>query len=104
MRRIDVILVSLGILGGGFAVKVGLEKAGLGAIDAGVWSQALLVLGLLGWVSTYLVRAVTHNLTFHKQFRDYEDALLQKRYESLTPEELATLQAEVEQERGAAKS
>jgi hypothetical protein len=42
-------------------------------------------------------------LTFHKQFRDFEDALLQKRYNELTPEELAQLQADVEQERGAAK-
>jgi hypothetical protein len=103
MRRIDVILLSIGILGGGLVVKIGLEQAGLDTLDAGVWSQAVLVLGLLGWVSTYLVRAVTHNLTFHKQFRDYEDALLQKRYNELTPEELAQLQAEVEQERGAAK-
>jgi hypothetical protein len=103
MRRIDVILLSLGILGGGLVVKIGLEQVGLDSLDAGVWTQAVLVLGLLGWVSTYLVRAVTHNLTFHKQFRDYEDALLQKRYNELTPEELAQLQADVEQERSAAK-
>jgi hypothetical protein len=103
MRRIDVILLSLGILGGGLVVKIGLEQVGLDSLDAGVWTQAVLVLGLLGWISTYLVRAVTHNLTFHKQFRDYEDALLQKRYNELTPEELAQLQADVEQERGAAK-
>jgi hypothetical protein len=103
MRRIDVILLSLGILGGGLVVKIGLEQVGLDSLDAGVWTQAVLVLGLLGWISTYLVRAVTHNLTFHKQFRDFEDALLQKRYNELTPEELAQLQADVEQERGAAK-
>jgi Protein of unknown function (DUF3007) len=103
MRRIDVILLSLGILGGGLVVKLGLEQTGLDSLDAGVWTQAVLVLGLLGWVSTYLVRAVTHNLTFHKQFRDYEDALLQKRYNELSPEELAQLQADVEQERDAAK-
>jgi hypothetical protein len=59
MRRIDVILLSLGILGGGLVVKIGLEQVGLDSLDAGVWTQAVLVLGLLGWISTYLVRAVT---------------------------------------------
>jgi hypothetical protein len=103
MRRIDVILLTFGILGGGFVVKLGLEQAGLGTLDAGVWSQAVLIVGLMGWVSTYLVRAVTHNLTFHKQFRDYEEALLQKRYAELTPEELSQLQDEVEQARNSAK-
>ncbi|MDE5110942.1 MAG: DUF3007 family protein, partial [Trichodesmium sp. St7_bin2_1] len=33
------------------------------------------------------------------QLKDYEDAVLQKRLEEMTPEELAKLQAEVEEEK-----
>jgi len=35
-------------------------------------------------------------MTYHQQRQDYEEAVLQKRLEELTPEELATLQAAVE--------
>jgi 5'-deoxynucleotidase YfbR-like HD superfamily hydrolase len=37
-------------------------------------------------------------MTYHQQLRDYEEAVLQKRFESLSPEELAKLQAEIEQQ------
>jgi hypothetical protein len=59
---------------------------------------------LLGWVATYLFRAVTQNMTYNQQLKDYEEAVLQKRLEELTPEELEKLQAEIEMEREKGKS
>jgi hypothetical protein len=38
-------------------------------------------------------------MTYHQQIKDYEEAMIQKRWESLSPEEREKLQAEVEQER-----
>jgi hypothetical protein len=60
-----------------------------------------LVGGLIGWVATYLVRVTTKNMTYNQQLKDYEEAVLEKRLAEMTPEELAQLQAEVEQEKQA---
>lgn len=95
MRRIDVIGIGIGVflLGGG--LYVGFRLAGLDGLSAGVWSQVIFVAGLLGWVATYLFRVVTSNMTLNQQLKDYEDAVLQKRLEELTPEQLAELEAKL---------
>ncbi|MEM6520768.1 MAG: DUF3007 family protein [Cyanobacteria bacterium P01_C01_bin.70] len=104
MRRIDVIGMGLGIflLGGG--LYMGFRLAGLNGLSAGVWSQVILVAGLLGWVATYLLRVVTSNMTYGQQLKDYEDAVLQKRLEEMTPEQLAQLEAEIAAEKAAEKA
>jgi flagellin-like hook-associated protein FlgL len=38
-------------------------------------------------------------MTYSQQLQDYKEAVLQKRLDELTPEELAKLQAEIEQEK-----
>jgi hypothetical protein len=38
-------------------------------------------------------------MTYNQQWQDYEDAVLQKRLEELTPEQLEQLQAEIEAEK-----
>ncbi|MBE7384579.1 MAG: DUF3007 family protein [Leptolyngbya sp. SIO1E4] len=93
MRRIDVIAIGLGIFLVGGGLYVGLRITGLDMLSAGVWSQVLLVGGLLGWVLTYFTRVVTKNMTYNQQLKDYEDAVLQKRLDTMTPEELAQLEA-----------
>ncbi len=98
MRRIDAIGIGLGVFAAGGLVYVLLQVAGLDDLEAGIWSQVLLVGGLIGWLVTYASRAVGKKMTYHQQRQDYEEAFLQKRLESLTPEELAKLQAEIEQE------
>ena len=98
MRRIDAIAISGAVFLGGGLIYLVLEKTGLDGISAGIWTQLLLVLGLIGWGLTYLLRVLTDNMTYNKQLKDYEEAVLQKRLEELSPEELAKLQAEIEQE------
>ena len=99
MRRIDVIGIGIGIFAAGGLAYLLLQVAGLDSLEAGVWSQLLLVGGLVGWLLTYLFRVGTKKMTYNEQVKDYEDAVLQKRLEEMTPEELAKLQAEIEQER-----
>jgi hypothetical protein len=104
MRRVDVIAIGLGLLVAGGSVFACLRLFGVDTSNAGIWTQALLVVGLLGWILTYAFRAVSGNMTYHQQRREYDDAVLQKRLEELTPEELAQLQAEIEQEKSASNN
>lgn len=99
MRRIDAIAIAIGVFAAGGIIYLLFQAAGLDSQQAGIWSQALLVVGLVGWLLTYLFRVGTKNMTYNQQLQDYKDAVLQKRLESMTPEELAQLQAEIEQEK-----
>ncbi|EGJ33408.1 MULTISPECIES: DUF3007 family protein [Moorena] len=104
MRRIDAIGIALGIFAAGGIAYLIFQLAGYDQIKAGIWSQVLLVGGLFGWVLTYLFRALTQTMTYNQQVKEYKDAVLQKRLEEMTPEELAQLQAEVEQEKRLTKA
>lgn len=99
MRRIDAIGIGIAIFVGGGLIYGLLQLAGLDSTQAGIWSQAVLVGGLVIWLLTYLLRALTQSMTYNQQLKDYEEAVLQKRLEALTPEELAQIQAEIEQEK-----
>ncbi len=104
MRRIDVFTVGLAVFLAGAGIFVVLRLAGLDDITAGIWSQAVMVVGLVGWVATYLLRVVTHRMTLNQQLTDYESAVLQKRLEELTEEELEALQAKLEAQSPGASS
>jgi len=98
MRRIDVILISLLLLPAGWGVYWLFQVVGLDSIDAGLWSQSVLVFGLLLWIGSYLFRVSTGKMTYNKQRQIYEEAVLQDRLEKMSPEELAKLQLEIEKE------
>jgi membrane protein implicated in regulation of membrane protease activity len=98
MRRIDVLIIGLVLffLGGvGYFV---LKLGGIDAVNAGIWSQVLFIFLVLGWLGTYLFRVYTKQMTYNQQLKDYEEAVLQKRLEELTPDQLALLQAEIANE------
>jgi hypothetical protein len=97
MRRIDTFGIGLGIFAAGGLAYWVLQALGLDSTQAGIWSQAVLLVGLLGWLGTYLWRVGNKNMTYHQQRQAYEDEVLQKRLDEMTPEELAQLQAELEQ-------
>ncbi len=99
MRRIDVIGITFGVFVAGGLAYLLLQFAGLDSTNAGIWSQLFLVAGLIGWLATYLFRAVTQGMTYSQQLKDYKEAVLQKQLDELTPEELARIQAEIEQEK-----
>ncbi|CAD7700555.1 unnamed protein product [Ostreobium quekettii] len=98
--RKDVIIICLGVAVAGYAVYYGFQAAGVDALVAGPWTSAVVVAGLLfGWVSTYFFRVATKDMTYAKQLRDYEEGVMQKRFESLTDSEVADLMQEIEQEK-----
>jgi Protein of unknown function (DUF3007) len=99
MRRIDVIVIGIVVFAIGGAGYIGLQLAGVDSINAGIWSQLLLVGIILAWSFSYIFRVATKNMTYTQQLKDYEEAVLQKRLEELTPAELAKIQAEIEQEK-----
>ncbi len=96
MRRLDLVLIALGLTGGGLGLYVLLTLLGVDSPWAGIGVQGVFTLVLLGWLSTYLWRVGSKRMTYHQQRRDYEEAVLQKRLEELTPEELAQLQSQAE--------
>lgn len=98
MRRIDVLGIGIGIFLAGGGLFLGFRLLGLDGISAGIWSQVVMVGGLVGWLATYLLRVVTGSMTLNQQLDDYEDAVLQQRLEELTPEQLAALQEDLESE------
>lgn len=99
MRRVDAIVIALGIFLGAGVVYIVLQTVGLDGITAGIWTQTLLVVGLIAWSLTYLLRVGTKNMTYNQQLKDYEEAVLQKRLEEMSPEEVAQLQVEIEQDK-----
>ncbi|PSB17802.1 DUF3007 domain-containing protein [filamentous cyanobacterium CCP1] len=99
MRRIDVIGIGFGVFAAGGIIYLILRLVGLNSLDAGLWSQVIFLAGLVGWVTTYLTRVLTKNMTYNQQLEEYEEAVLKKRLEEMTPEELEALQQEVEEEK-----
>ena len=97
MRRIDAILIALGVFLAGGVIYLVFQFLGLSAQSAGIWSQVLLVLGLIGWVSTYIFRVFTNQMTYHKQVKDYDDAFFAQQLEKMSPEEIEKLMAEKEE-------
>lgn len=98
MRRIDILGIGLGLFIAGGLTYLAFRVFGLDNLSAGIWSQVVLVGVVVVWLVSYLVRATTQSMTYNQQLKDYEDAVLQKRLEEMSPEELAALQAEIEAE------
>lgn len=99
MRRIDALGLGLGVFVAAGLVYLALQLFGLDSINAGIWTQAALVVLLVGWSLTYLFRVGNKNMTYNQQLKDYEEAVMQKRLAEMSPEELAKLQQEIEQEK-----
>lgn len=99
MRRIDALGIGLGVFVAAGLVYVALQLFGLDGINAGIWTQTALVVGLVGWSLSYLFRVGSKKMTYNQQLKDYEEAVMQKRLAEMSPEELEQLQKEVEQEK-----
>ena len=98
MRRIDAIGIVFGVFVLGGLAYVVLQFAGLNNLSAGIWSQVLLVAGLIGWLFTYIFRAVGNKMTYHQQREEYEKAFLAQKLDQLSPEQRDKLFASVESE------
>eukprot|EP00271_Cylindrocystis_brebissonii_P018612 TRINITY_DN5366_c0_g1_i1.p1 TRINITY_DN5366_c0_g1~~TRINITY_DN5366_c0_g1_i1.p1 ORF type:complete len:219 (+),score=51.55 TRINITY_DN5366_c0_g1_i1:108-764(+) len=98
--RKDVLLIGLGVTLLGVGLKTGLEAVGLDSNQSGNVVQLVVVLGLmLAWAATYVFRVGNKEMTYVKQLKDYEDAVMKKRLDELPEAELEVMLAEVEQEK-----
>ena len=94
---LGVALLGLGAAGYGFFQAIGLEN-----FSTGIAASLLLLVVLLGWTSTYLLRVVGGRMTFSEQRRRYRagydaatDAELQARFEALPADEQARLMGQL---------
>jgi predicted lipid-binding transport protein (Tim44 family) len=102
MTRGQALLLGLALFGLG-GLGYGLFQAGgFQGFSAGIATSMLLLLVLVGWVSTYLVRVVSGQMTFSEQRRRYRsaydactDSALQARFDALPAEEQQRLLAEL---------
>jgi len=94
--RGDVILIGVGVTGAGAALYYGLQANGVSAIWAGNIVQLTFVLGLsVAWVGSYVARVMNKDMTYVKQLKDYEDAVMAKRLEELPEAELEKMMEDI---------
>ena len=94
--RAGVITLGVGVTGAGFALYYGLQGAGVDPIWAGNIVQLTFVLGLtVAWVGSYVSRVMNKDMTYVKQLKDYEDAVMAKRLEELPEAELEKMMEEI---------
>ena len=94
MTKGQSLLLGLAVLGLG-ALGYGLFQAsGLEGFNPGIAASALLMVLVLGWTASYLLRAVTGNMTYMQQRRTYRSAYdahtaeeLERKFAALSPEE-----------------
>ena len=76
-----------------------LVSTGMDSSKVGGYVGALFVLiSNVLWASTYIFRVANKDMTYAKQLKDYENAVLQKRLEELQDDEIDALMEEIELE------
>eukprot|EP01036_Dinobryon_divergens_P024901 gene24901-33392_t len=75
-----------------YFISTGLEPTTVGAYVGALF----VLLSNLLWASTYVFRVANKDMTYAKQLRDYENAVLQKRLEELADDEISALMEEIE--------
>ena len=98
MTRGKVLLIGLAVLLLGGVGYVGFDAAGFEGFSAGIAAQAVLVLIVVVWTSSYLFRVVTGQMTYMQQRRRYREVYdeqeiqdLDARFEALSPDEQQAL-------------
>jgi len=109
MTRGQALLLGLLVLGlgaGGYGL---FQVGGLTQPSAGIATSVLLLVVVVAWVSTYLVRVVSGRMTFSEQRRRYRaaydaatDQELLARFDALPPKEQERLLAELAEPSGEA--
>jgi len=67
--------------------------------DVVLAGQVILVgyvgVGTLVWTGSYVFRVATKDMTYAQQLKDYENAVIQKRFEELSEEEVGAIMGEI---------
>ncbi|CAM9706424.1 unnamed protein product [Ascophyllum nodosum] len=74
----------------------GLTAVGIDSNKAGVWvGVGYTLVGLIAWVGSYFFRVATKNMTYAVQLKNYEQAVIEKRFSELEEDEKDALLDEV---------
>jgi hypothetical protein len=92
----SILLITIPIVIYNYLTAAGLANEQVGAY---VGASFVLITNLL-WASTYIFRVANKDMTYAKQLRDYENAVLQKRLEELGDDEINALMDEIDREGG----
>lgn len=72
-------------------------------IHPGIYISVFMTLAMVAWTLTYIFRVANKDMTYAKQLKNYEDAVLAKRLEELAEDEVQALLEEVEVVEGGSK-
>ncbi len=104
MTKGQAVLVGLAVLGLGGAGYAAFAATGFEGFSAGIAASAALMVLVVGWTATYLLRALTGNMTYMQQRRSYRaaydaftDEELQRKFAALSPDEQEQLLRETGQ-------
>jgi hypothetical protein len=104
MTKGQSLLLGLAVFALGGAGYGLLKLGGFQGYSAGIAASALLMVAVLGWTATYLLRAVSGNMTYMQQRRSYRSAYdaftseeLERKFAALSPEEQERLLRETGQ-------
>ena len=89
-----VLLLAAPIGAYNYFVSTGIEDTKVGGYVGAIF----VLLSNLLWASTYIFRVANKDMTYAKQLRDYENAVLAKRLEELADDEIDALMQEIEEE------
>mmetsp|Transcript_22648 Transcript_22648/g.31620 ORF Transcript_22648/g.31620 Transcript_22648/m.31620 type:complete len:183 (+) Transcript_22648:176-724(+) len=79
--------------------QVVINVFGFDPIDAGKWiGVGFTFFTTVLWVSTYIFRVATKDMTYAKQLKDYENAVIAKRLEELDEDEIQALVEDIERD------
>ncbi|CAM9416337.1 unnamed protein product [Ectocarpus sp. 12 AP-2014] len=76
-----------------------LTAVGVDGSKAGAWvGVGYTLIGLIAWVGSYFFRVATKNMTYAVQLKNYEQAVIEKRFSELEEEEVDALLDEVNEQ------
>mmetsp|Transcript_6329 Transcript_6329/g.8578 ORF Transcript_6329/g.8578 Transcript_6329/m.8578 type:complete len:221 (+) Transcript_6329:70-732(+) len=82
-----------------YSIYYGLQYTGMEDVVAGQYvGVGFVLISCVLWTLTYVFRVATKDMTYAKQLKDYENAVLQKRLEELKEDEVQALIEEIERE------
>lgn len=77
----------------------GLVATGMDPNQVGVALSGVVVIGgVILWTLSYVFRVFSKDMTYSTQLKQYEDAVIQKRFEELQDDEVEALLGEIERE------
>ena len=104
MTRGQAMLLGLAVFALGGGGYWAFRSSGLEGFSAGIAAAAVLMLVVLGWTGSYLLRVVSGKMTYMEQRRRYRaaydaitDDALQRKFDAMSPEEQQSLLVEVGQ-------